>query len=432
MIKEMKFTAVGDALIQKTFDTSYAGAEIIKQYISQGDARFFNYETTINEVGECCASQFSGGSYLRADKGTLDTMKEYGFNITSFNNNHVMDFSYGGLLATLKAMNESEFVHGGVGISLEEASRPVYLDTENGRVAMISVNTTFHSPMMAGNTSPNFPGRPGINGLRINESIVVTEEQMKVVKEIAAQSQINAQKDIERREGYWGGVQEGVANLGYMQFELGEQTARKTVINAADLKRIGASIEEALANADYVMVSLHSHEIEGDSKENPAAFVKEFAHFCIDKGAHAIVGHGPHLMRPIEIYKKRPIFYSLGDFVLQLNDIPCAPADFYEQYGLTPEHTMEELLNKRSNNGTRGLMYNRKMFEAFIPYWETEDGDLTYLELLPIELGFDMIDEKRGIPYLPENTDFMRRLEEISAPYGTKFKTENGVITCEL
>lgn len=180
------------------------------------------------------------------------------------------------------------------------------------------------------------------------------------------------------------------------------------------------------------MVSLHSHEIEGDSKENPAAFVKEFAHFCIDQGAHAIVGHGPHLMRPIEIYKKRPIFYSLGDFVLQLNDITCAPADFYEQYGLTPEHTMEELLNKRSNNGTRGLMYNRKMFEAFIPYWETEDGDLTYLELLPIELGFDMMDEERGIPYLPQNIDFMKRLEEISAPYGTKFKTENGVITCEL
>ena len=432
MSNKMKFTAVGDALIQKTFDTIYGGAEEIKKHIARGDVRFFNYETTINEVGECCASQFSGGSYLRADKETLDTMKEYGFNITSFNNNHVMDFSYGGLLATLKAMNESEIVHGGVGTSLEEASKPVYLDTENGRVAMISVNTTFQSPMMAGNTSPNFPGRPGINGLRVSESIIVTEEQMKVVKEIATQSQINAQKDIERREGYWGGIQEGIANLGSMQFEVGEKTARKTVINANDLKRIQGSIKEALDNADYVIVSLHSHEIEGDSKENPAAFVKEFAHFCIDQGAHAIVGHGPHLMRPIEIYKKRPIFYSLGDFVLQLNDIPCAPADFYEQYGLTPEHTMEELLNKRSNNGTRGLMYNRKMFEAFIPYWETENGDLTYLELLPIELGFDMDDEHRGIPYLPKNADFMKRLEEISAPYGTKFKTENGVITCEL
>ena len=77
-------------------------------------------------------------------------------------------------------------------------------------------------------------------------------------------------------------------------------------------------------------------------------------------------------------------------------------------------------------------MHNRKMFEAFIPYWETENGDLTYLELLPIELGFDMIDEKRGVPYLPSDDSFMKRLENISAPYGTKFKTENGVITCEL
>ena len=127
MSKKMKFTAVGDALIQKTFDTTYSGADVIKKHIARGDARFFNYETTINEIGGCYASQFSGGSYLRADKGTLDTMKEYGFNISSFNNNHVMDFSYGGLLATLKAMNESEFVHGGVGTSLEEASNQYIL-----------------------------------------------------------------------------------------------------------------------------------------------------------------------------------------------------------------------------------------------------------------------------------------------------------------
>lgn len=40
--------------------------------------------------------------------------------------------------------------------------------------------------------------------------------------------------------------------------------------------------------------------------------------------------------------------------------------------------------------------------------------------------------QKRGVPYLPKNKDFMKRLEEISAPYGTKFKTENGVIACEL
>ena len=49
--------------------------------------------------------------------------------------------------------SQSAFSLGGleVGTSMEEAAKPVYLDTENGRVAMISVNTTFHSPMMAGN-----------------------------------------------------------------------------------------------------------------------------------------------------------------------------------------------------------------------------------------------------------------------------------------
>ncbi len=35
---------------------------------------------------------------------------------------------------------------------------------------------------------------------------------------------------------------------------------------------------------------------------------------------------------------------------------------------------MEELLRVRSNNGKRGLMYMRKMFETFIPYFEIEEA----------------------------------------------------------
>ena len=35
-------------------------------------------------------------------------------------------------------------------------------------------------------------------------------------------------------------------------------------------------------------------------------------------GADAIVGHGPHLLQPIEVYNDKPIFYSLGD---ELTDV---------------------------------------------------------------------------------------------------------------
>ncbi len=37
----------------------------------------------------------------------------------------------------------------------------------------------------------------------------------------------------------------------------------------------------------------------------------------IDAGADVFVGHGPHVLRGIEIYKGKPIFYSLSNFIFQ-------------------------------------------------------------------------------------------------------------------
>ena len=48
----MKFTAVGDILVQKRLPETYEGFEEIKNFIEQGDARFFNLETTLNYEGE--------------------------------------------------------------------------------------------------------------------------------------------------------------------------------------------------------------------------------------------------------------------------------------------------------------------------------------------------------------------------------------------
>ena len=56
---------------------------------------------------------------------------------------------------------------------------------------------------MAGVQSRRFIGRPGVNALRIDSYISVTPEEFKVISEISDKSQINAQKDIERREGYF-------------------------------------------------------------------------------------------------------------------------------------------------------------------------------------------------------------------------------------
>ena len=58
----MKFTAVGDVIIQKKIYENFEGFKELVPFIKQGDARFFNLETTLNHEGEASASQFSGGT----------------------------------------------------------------------------------------------------------------------------------------------------------------------------------------------------------------------------------------------------------------------------------------------------------------------------------------------------------------------------------
>lgn len=430
----MKFCAVGDVIIGRRIQDDFAGYGELAPIINKADAKFFNLETTLNYEGECYASEVSGGTYLRTDPEVLEDIKKFGFNMTSFNNNHAMDFSFEGLLHTLENVNKSGLVHSGVGRNLGEASAPKYLETEKGRVALISVNSTLSGQMRAGEQSERIKGRPGVNPLRVTDNVELAKEDYEKLKEIISKTGINASREIARREGYYGGVTgEEKQYIGSVNFTCGERTKYTRKINESDLKRIENSIYEAKLQADYIVVSVHAHEVEGFKKENPAQFLQEFAHFCIDNGAHAVVGHGPHLLRPIEIYKERPIFYSLGDFVLQLYNIEFAPDEFYSAYGLTTADTIHELLKKRSKDFTIGLMTDKRMFTTIIPYWEMDgEGKLTKLTIYPVLLSMDGNKSDIGLPRLctdPELLgDFIARCEK----FGTKLiRNGDGSYDCQ-
>ena len=420
-LPKMKFTAAGDMLIQRVISTEYPGFRQVSDYIRKGDARFFNFESIIYRDG-IWGSQFNGGSYHYSDPRTLDIAAEYGFNMMSFANNHTLDWSYGGLISTLDALKNTNFVHTGVGMNLDEAAAPAYLDTPTGRVALISMASSIANPSaMAGRQSNRTPGRPGVNALRTNQYMEVTKEQMDMLRQMAQVSGINAARDISRAEGYVALADENSLDLdGRITFRLGEKTAFHKELVEADMKRLEKAIYEAKHQADYILVSIHSHELSGTAKENPADFIVEFAHRCIDMGAHAVLGHGPHLLRPLEIYKNRPIFYSLGDFMLHNESVNFAPEDMFEKYGLTSDDPTCEIYRKRSRNYTVGLLTDRRMMEAVIPYFEMEDGELTCLELLPIELGYGEPRYRLGNPRVRIDCGIIERYAEMSAPYGTE------------
>ena len=428
----MRFTAVGDVIIQKRIYKEFEGYNELATFIGQGDARFFNLETTLNHEGEAGASQFSGGTYLRTNPEVLEDMKEFGFNMTTFNNNHALDFFYDGFSRTIDALNKSGLVHSGAGRNLAEASAPRYLETKNGRVALIAVNSSFDPSMMAGEQSDRVKGRPGINGLRIDKYVELPENEFEHIKRIAKDTNINAQKEITRKEGYYAELDDNECELGELKFVKGNESRYIMNVNKSDMSRVEKSIYEAQLQADYIIISVHSHQISGDAKENPAEFLKDFAHSCIDAGAHAVIGHGPHLLRPIEVYKDCPIFYSLGDFVLQLYNVEFAPADFYSKHGLTADSTVHELLKKRSKDFTIGLMTDVRMFQAVIPYWETEGTKLSKLILMPVEMCMDGHKSDTGLPRRSYNPQIAEKLKKMCEPYGTKIiLQDNGLITCQ-
>lgn len=426
----MKFTAVGDAIIQKRMSKDYSGFETISKFIQKGDARYFNLETTVNEEGECFASQFCGGTHLRTSKRSFLDILNFGFNMTSFNNNHTFDYSYDGFYRTCEAVKESGLVYAGVGLNIAEAAAPKYLETPKGRVALISVSTSFKDSMLAGEQTSRVKGRPGVNGLRVEKSLCANEEDFECVKRMGIKSGINSNYVSGAREGSKPPLPENVAMLGTLRVIKSDETGLLYTINSNDVKRVQKAIEVAKWAADEVIISIHSHQQVKCNKEAVPEFLRDFAHLCIDTGANAVVGHGPHLLRPIEIYKDSPIFYSLGNFMLQLYDLEYVPAEMYEKHNISPDKSIYEFLKERSKNFTIGLMEEEKMSQSIIPYWETENGKLKYLEFLPIKICMDGNRANIGLPFAAEDDGFMERLKELSGQFGVDIVKKDGKYIC--
>jgi len=268
--------------------------------------------------------------------------------------------------------------------------------------------------------------------MRVNKHITVTPEEFEFVKALGEKTGINVEKTITAKEGYYALPEENEANLGDLKFVRSDKTEYVMQIDPRDRERVRRAIHEAKLQADYIMVSVHSHQLSGDRKENPAGFLVDFCHECIDLGADAIIGHGPHLLRPIEVYKNRPIFYSLGDFILELYSVSYAPADFFEKHGLDPRVGVHELLKSRSRGFTVGLMEDERMMISAIPLWETDEKrELKSIKLLPIELSIGGNKSVCGLPRRAPAERIAAYLAEMSEPYGTKFEIDqDGLIIC--
>lgn len=390
--------SVGDAILLEKFPESY-DITPIKEIVEKADIRLFNLENVLSDK-PIYASSYCGGTWLLAKENTLDDTLSFGFNGCSFANNHTMDFSYDGLFDTLNAAKKRNLPICGAGKDLEEAAGYAVIETENGKCALISICATFNDAARAGNPSDYLPGRPGLNPLRFSIEYHITPEHMKALKEMSAGTHIDGRRNRSRMGGYTPMPPEGCFGFGEYNFRESETEGKFSKVNAVDMARTENTIKKALLECENVIVNIHSHEIKHDTDDEPDDFLIEFCRKCIDAGASAVIGTGTHQLKAVEIYKDKPIFYSLGNFIFQSDMVFCMPDDFREKYKMPHGLTAKEQIAERAKLGNGGLHTDVNNFRSLMPFMTFEDGKLIEITLYPLRL-----DMATGFPALADEEE---------------------------
>ncbi|MBR0665806.1 CapA family protein [Roseomonas hellenica] len=422
-----RLALTGDSILQRRL-RSRVDPELTPLFdlIRGADLAFTNLEVVPNDYRGDPALE-SGGSHFGAPAWVLDELTEAGFSLFATATNHCLDYGISGLRAGIDALERRGLTYAGIGPNLEDARRPAYHTHPGATVALLSCSSTFAKGQEAGAQRADMPGRPGLNPLRYDTMHEVTPAQLEQLRAIAEQLGLERQRREIIKLGFgFPPADPEVLPIGAMNFRPAEKTALRTSAKATDVEDIARWVREARLSADIVLVSLHAHEA-GASKEEPAEFIAPFARRMIEEGADLVVGHGPHLLRGMEIHKGKPIFYSLGNFIGQNELVPRIPADSYERFRASPMMTPGQVYRQRTAGDTKGFPADRRFWESVMPVCRFDGADLVGMEIHPVSLGLGEAAHRRGRPRLAageEGAGILQRFAALSEPFGTRLRID--------
>jgi poly-gamma-glutamate capsule biosynthesis protein CapA/YwtB (metallophosphatase superfamily) len=410
--------AVGDCLITRGFVRSDPGLQPLLSILRSADVAFGNFEMTLPDPDMYPAATGACGDLNNSSEGPMpEELQWAGFKMMSLANNHSLDYGPAGMLATLKKVAAAGIAHAGTGRNLEDARAPAYYDSPAGRVALVACASTIRLGSYASSGNGEIPGRPGVSPLRVRTTYRVEGAQIEALRKIQGDLFPGGRRSLvepARSEGL---------NFLDNQFVAGSPPDVMTSPDPRDLAEIVASVRRARRNADCVLVSIHAHEGHRN-REDPATFLREFAHACVDAGASAFVGHGPHVLRGIEIYKGRPIFYSLGNFIFAAEGMRQIPKEIFETCGISGNDPSDFF--DKAMHGFADAAY----WESVVAQVGFERGELREIKLYPTVLQQELPRAERGMPVranAAQSRTILGRLVKLSEPFGTKLEQAGDV-----
>jgi len=412
--------AVGDCIIARPISQTRGFAPVGK-LVHDADVAFGNFEGTAIDLTRTPAipqAEF-GGVWIIGAPAVAKDLRSIGFDLMSRANNHATDWGLEGMRQTDRALDEAGIVHAGTGEDRAAARGARYVDTDKGRVAIISMASTFTPLSRSAPPAGQAPGRPGVNALRTTRHALVTADELRALRKIRDEQPAGSVRLSEKENP-------DELDLFGVRYKAANRRGFTYTVDPVDEREFLKSVRAAKQLSDFVIVTIHAHE-PGNWSEEPADFLPKLAHAAIDAGADEFIGHGPHQIRGIEIYRGKPIFYSLGNFVFQLDLLEPVGSDLYEQYKIDGAAATDAEFNAMWNE----LVFGGDVwYQSVVATTRFEKGQAAEIQLRPIDLSYTARGADRGVPKLAGQDMakvILERAARLSQPFGTQISIERGV-----
>ncbi|MGH9046221.1 MAG: CapA family protein [Acidimicrobiales bacterium] len=200
-----------------------------------------------------------------SDPDHLAALQRAGFSVATLAGNHIADAGPDGIEDTLASLHRYAIATAGAGMNLEQARQPATVEANGLRVGVLSYNCVGPRESWA---RPSKPGCAYLNVLTHYELDHAGPGGPPTTYTFATPESLDAMRE----------------DLGAL---------RKDV--------------------DVVIVGFHKGI--GHLRAHLAMYEREVARAAIDAGADIVVGHHAHIMRGVEMYRGKPIYHGLGNFV---------------------------------------------------------------------------------------------------------------------
>ena len=373
MAKELILVSVGDVCVgagaekplpdqiqiwKEGLDPHY-WLEKVESLLQQGDFTVGNLEGMVTNRLSAIDKGDTGGGLVRMVPDAADALKRAGFSAVALANNHTMDYGEEGMLQTLANLDRVGLIYFGGGLNAHDAWKPAFLEKDGVKIALLSYTSTF----VPGN--PAGENKPGIATVAIKTSYEVP---------------------------------------GNVFYAPGAPPRTVTTAVRQDREKMEDAVRNAAKQADIVVVNWHwglTRNAVRHSSGLPIEYCfsyvvnyqEDMGRAAIDAGADLVVGHHPHRLHGMEVYKGKLICYSMGT-----------------------------LTHPRSMGGNYG--YTSAILKAHI---DRDGKKIVRLTVVPLTLPPETM-QPQIVP-VAEAGAIIDELRELSRKYGTRFVVEGEEVT---